>query len=116
MAERNVCFEVEDSVFERIIKREAPAEILYEDDKLIAFLDKYPRAPGHFLVVPKLRSTNLIDIDEATYLHLMKVSRQLAIEQMERLKVSGFKLVVNNGAKADQVIFHTHIHIIPALE
>lgn len=104
-----------DSIFEEIIRGEAEATILYEDERAVAFLDKYPKAPGHFLVVPKLRSTNLIDIDEETYLYLMRLARELALKQIKALGVSGFKLVVNNGREADQVIPHTHIHIIPAL-
>lgn len=106
----------EKTIFESIIARDLPATIIYEDERVIAFLDIFPQAPGHFLVVPKRFSTNLIDIEEDDFLYLISTARRLAKEEIKRLGVSGFRLIVNSGSKAKQVIFHTHIHIVPAKE
>lgn len=106
---------MQDSVFERIIRGELPAKIIFEDERVIAFLDINPVNPGHFLVVPKLRSTNLFDITEDDLCYLITSARRLALKQVRELGVSGFKLVINNGASSGQVVFHTHVHIIPSL-
>ena len=102
------------TIFQKIITREIPATIIYEDDQVIAFNDIKPVNPGHFLVVPKKLSTNLIDIDEETLKYLIVKAKELAIKVTDEMQVEGFKLVVNNGAKSDQEVFHTHIHIIPS--
>lgn len=106
----------EKTVFQKIIDRELPATILYEDEKVIAILDIFPKATGHFLVIPKKFSVNLIDIEEEDFIYLISTARRLAKEQIAVLGVSGFRLIVNSGAKAKQVVFHTHVHILPAEE
>ena len=99
--------------FQRIIDREIPATIIYEDDKAIAFLDIDPEEKGHFLVVPKQFSENLFDIDEETFAYIFPLARKLALQQIKKLNASGFRLIVNNGESAGQAVFRTHIHIIP---
>ena len=103
-------------IFQKIINKEIKSDIYYEDDMIIAIMDIKPKNPGHFLVIPKNYSKNLIDIsnDEMTYLFLK--SRELAIKKINELKVSGFNLIVNNGEEAGQEIFRTHVHIIPSLK
>nr|WP_318034613.1 HIT domain-containing protein [Mesomycoplasma lagogenitalium] len=103
-----------DKLFLKIINRELPADILYEDDKVIAFLDIKPVRKGHFLVIPKNYSRNLISIKEDDFIYLMTKSRELALEQIKKLNVKGFQLIVNNEPEAKQVVFHTHVHIIPS--
>ena len=100
-------------LFDKIINKEISSDILYEDDKVIAIMDINPKRKGHFLVIPKEHSTNLIDISDDDYLYAMKIARKLAKEMMTKLNVSGFNLIVNNGLDAGQEVFHTHIHIIP---
>lgn len=101
-------------LFLKIIARELPAEIIYEDDKVIAFKDKFPRTKGHFLVVPKNYSTNLFDITDEDLSYAILKARELALIETKKLNVDGFKLVINNGSTSNQVVFHTHIHIIPS--
>ncbi len=103
------------TLFEKIIAKEIPAQIIYEDDRVIAFNDINPEKPGHFLVVPKAVSTNLYDIsdDELTYVVLK--AKELAIKVTKELGVTGFNLKINNGKEAGQEVFHTHVHIIPSL-
>ncbi|WP_033160871.1 histidine triad protein HinT [[Mycoplasma] collis] len=105
-----------DKLFLKIIKKELPAEIIYEDDKVIAFMDKFPVTKGHFLVVPKNYSRNLITISDEDLSYAMLKARELALLQIKKLNVKGFRLIVNNEPEAKQVVFHTHIHIIPSEE
>lgn len=104
----------EKTIFQKIIDREAPAEIIYEDEIVIVIYDAFPVEPGHFLVIPKKFSVNLIDIDEQTFLYCMSIARKIAKEKIKEWKVDGFRLIINNGKNAKQVVFHTHIHIVPA--
>lgn len=101
-------------IFQKIIDKEILSEIIYEDNNFIAFMDINPITNGHFLVVPKEISVNLLDITDKTLSNLMLKARELAKVQIEKLNVSGFKLVVNNGAEAGQEIMRTHVHIIPS--
>ncbi|MBW0594659.1 HIT family protein [Mycoplasmopsis anatis] len=100
-------------VFKKIIDREIPATIVYEDDIVIAFLDAYPEKPGHFLVVPKSESKNIIENTDEEFIHAMKVVRKLINERLIKNGISDFKIQVNTGSKAGQTVFHTHIHVIP---
>ncbi|VEU59694.1 histidine triad protein HinT [Mesomycoplasma neurolyticum] len=103
-----------DKLFLKIINKELPAEIIYEDEKIIAFLDKFPVTNGHFLVVPKNYSRNLITISDDDLSYLMIKARELALIQIKKLNVKGFRLIVNNEPESKQVVFHTHVHIIPS--
>ena len=102
------------NIIESIIKKELPSKIIYEDEKVLAFLDINPVEKGHFLVVPKVKSTNLIDIKDEDLTYLMLKARELALVEIKKLNVKGFKLIVNNGKEAGQEIFWTHVHIIPS--
>lgn len=100
------------TIFTKIINREIPAEIVYEDDLTLAFKDINPQAPIHILVIPKKPIAKLSDSkddDQALLGHLLltvnKVAKQLNIED-------AFRLVINNGAKAGQTVFHIHLHIL----
>ncbi len=102
------------SIFSKIITKEIPAKIIYEDQRVIAFEDTHPIRPGHFLVVPKVFSENLYDIKSDDLSYLINKARELAIKVTKELGVSGFNLQINNGVSAGQEVFHTHIHVIPA--
>ena len=100
------------TIFSRIIAREIPADIVYEDELCLAFRDINPQAPVHVLIVPKKEIARLADAraeDQALLGHLMlaagKVARQLGVGD-------AFRLVVNNGAEAGQSVFHLHLHIL----
>ncbi|WP_036452325.1 histidine triad protein HinT [Mycoplasma buteonis] len=101
------------TIFTKIINREIPANILYEDDKIIAFYDINPKQPGHFLVVPKREAANLLENTDEEIAYAFVKAKELAKEEMLRQEASSFKIVVNTGASAGQVVFHTHIHVIP---
>lgn len=103
-------------IFCKIINNEIPSEKIFEDDFSIAIMDLYPKRPGHFLVIPKKHSTNLIDIDDEDFLKSVAVAKKLANKKIKEMGVSGFNLIVNSGAEAKQEVFHTHIHIIPSIK
>jgi len=99
------------TIFDKIIGREIPADIIYEDDKCIAFNDVSPQAPVHFLVVPKTRIDKLEDAsadDIETLGHLMQVAGLLGKQRASK----GFRLVVNNGKDGCQSVYHLHLHIL----
>lgn len=104
----------EKTIFEKIIDKELPANVLYEDDRVIAIYDINPKTEGHFLVIPKKHSRNLKDIDEQDFQYAISKARELALEEIKKLGVDGFRLIINNEASSKQVVFHTHIHIIPS--
>ncbi len=104
--------DVTESIFSRIIQRELPADILYEDDVCIVINDIAPQAPVHMLVVPKKPIPRLVDADTDDQIllgHLMLVAGDMA----RKFGVDeAFRLVVNNGADAGQTFFHLHLHVL----
>ncbi|EGV00247.1 histidine triad protein HinT [Mycoplasmopsis columbina] len=103
-------------LFLKIINRELPSDILYEDDKCIAIYDKYPFREGHFLVIPKKWSQNVTEMDDETAGHVFNVARKLAKKEILDKGIPGFKIIINTGEMADQTVFHTHVHVIPFRE
>ena len=100
------------TIFEKIIDRELPSNIVYEDDKCIAIEDIAPKAPFHILIIPKKPISKLSEAkkaDEALLGHLMMVVKKVA----EQLDVQdAFNVVVNNGKEAGQTVFHLHLHLL----
>ncbi len=102
-----------DCIFCKIVAREIPAQIVYEDEGTLAFLDINPVNPGHTLVVPKKHSMDVFEIDEHDWAAVMKTSRIVAHALEKALKTDGINLGMNNRAGAGQVIFHAHVHVMP---
>mgnify|MGYP001358494598 CR=1 FL=1 len=103
---------MEATLFEKIINREIPADILYEDELSIVIKDISPQAPTHLLIIPKKvipKLSDATDEDQSILGHLMLVAGKIA-EQLELDET--FRLVVNNGAKAGQSVFHLHLHLL----
>jgi len=105
-----------DTIFQKIIDKELPADIVYEDDSCLAFKDINPVAPVHILIIPKKKIEKISDSsqeDKELLGHLFLVAgdiaKDLGIED-------AFRLVVNNGAGAQQTVFHLHIHLIAGRE
>ena len=100
-----------ETIFSKIIKREIPATIIYEDDLALAFRDVNPQAPVHFLVIPKKPIVKLSEVtieDQALLGHLLLVANKVAVQE----GLESFRLVTNNGAEAGQSVFHLHIHVL----
>jgi histidine triad (HIT) family protein len=100
-------------VFCRIIGGDAPAERVYEDEQVLAFMDIVPVGDGHLLVVPKPHYENLLEADEASLLAVMSASRRLARALKRALSPDGIGVYQLNGAAAGQTVFHYHMHLIP---
>jgi len=101
-----------DCIFCKIIRKEIPSEVVWEDESVLAFRDLSPQAPTHVLIIPKKHIPSLAEStpeDEALLGHLHSVARSVA--EHEGLE-SGFRLVVNTGAGAGQVVFHVHFHLL----
>ncbi|WP_321325112.1 histidine triad nucleotide-binding protein [Thiomicrorhabdus sp.] len=101
----------EKSVFSKIIDREIPAEIIYEDDKCIVINDINPKARVHLLVIPKKPIPTLFDLkpeDKDTMGHMILLLPQLAQSQ----GLDGFKTQINTGESGGQEVFHIHIHLL----
>ena len=101
-----------DTLFSKIINRELPADIVYEDEQCLAFKDINPQAPLHILVIPKKYIEKISDAqgeDQELLGHLMLKAAQVAQKQGFG---DAFRLVVNNGAGAGQAVFHLHVHIL----
>ncbi|XP_055682799.1 adenosine 5'-monophosphoramidase HINT1 [Lutzomyia longipalpis] len=99
------------TIFDKIISKEIPANIIYEDSTCLAFNDIAPQAPVHFLVIPKKRIAMLElakDEDKDILGHLMKVAGSLGQEKAP----NGFRLVVNNGPDGCQSVYHLHLHVL----
>lgn len=101
------------TIFERIIAREIPADIIYEDEHCIAFRDISPQAPYHFLVVPK---TVIPRLGEALPEHKELLGHLLltagAVAQKEGIKDSGFRVTINHGPDGGETVPHLHVHVL----
>ncbi len=101
-----------DTIFGKIIRREIPADIVYEDDLALAFKDINPQAPTHILVIPKKPIPCLSEAtaeDEALLGHLLSTVKKVA----EKVGLTnGYRVVINNGADGGQTVDHLHLHIL----
>ncbi|KAM8983670.1 adenosine 5'-monophosphoramidase HINT1 [Guaruba guarouba] len=101
-----------DTIFGKIIRKEIPANIIYEDEQCLAFHDISPQAPTHFLVIPKkpiVRLSEAEDSDESLLGHLMIVGKKCAANLG---LTNGFRMVVNEGPEGGQSVYHVHLHIL----
>ena len=107
---------MENCIFCKIASGEAPADKVYEDDKVVAFLDLRPTNKGHTLVIHKTHTNDLQTTPEEVLTDLMPRVKKIAAGIMKTTGAAGFNLSVNNGAVAGQVVFHLHFHIVPRFE
>lgn len=104
-----------ETIFSKIIAREIPADIVYEDDLVLAFLDISPVNYGHTLVIPKEPFVNAFDAEPETLAHMMKVGQKVAQALKKSGLAEGVNLIMNNDAIAGQEVFHAHLHVVPRL-
>jgi histidine triad (HIT) family protein len=103
----------EETIFGKIIRREIPANIVYQDERVTAFRDINPQAPTHILIVPNKLIPTVNDVtpeDEAVLGHLFIVAAQIA--QQEGIAEDGFRLLVNCNKHGGQVVYHLHMHLL----
>ncbi len=101
--------------FDKLVSKQIPSTIIYEDDSCMAFRDISPQAPVHFLVIPKKkdgmnRLSNMREDQEALVGHLMFVAQKVA--HQEGLVRGGYRLIVNDGVNGGQSVYHLHIHVL----
>jgi len=98
------------SLFTRIINREIPADIVYEDDYVVAFRDIVPVAPVHIILVPRAEITGVTTLPETgDHTHLLNAAKKVA-EQLGL--TNGFRLVINQGEDGGQTVDHLHVHLL----
>jgi histidine triad (HIT) family protein len=101
-----------DTIFAKIIRREIPAEIVYEDDEVMAFKDIHPQAPVHLLVIPKkpIPQISLATSEDQTLLgKLLLTAQKVALDAGLD---NGYRLVINNGKDGGQTVYHLHLHVL----
>ncbi|HWW85566.1 MAG TPA: histidine triad nucleotide-binding protein [Vicinamibacterales bacterium] len=102
-----------DCLFCKIVAREIPASVVYEDDRVLAFNDINPQGPTHILVVPKRHIETLNDLTEADDSLIGEVVRRASVLARERgISNGGFRTVFNTNRDAGQTVFHIHLHLI----
>jgi histidine triad (HIT) family protein len=107
----------DDNLFAKILRGEIPSVKVYEDDEVLAFMDIFPQARGHVLVVPKtVRARNFLELPPEKVAPLMARVHRLTIAVTKALNPDGVTVTQFNGAPAGQTIFHLHFHIIPRYE
>ncbi len=104
---------MQDCIFCKIVRKEIPSQIVYEDERVVAFKDINPVAPVHLLLIPKEHLANILDINEANaelvgHIHLVanKLAREAGIAE------KGFRIVTNCNKEGGQIIYHLHYHLI----
>ncbi len=103
----------EETIFSKIIRKEIPADIVYEDETVLAFRDIAPQAPVHILIIPKKLIPTVNDIDsedEQTIGHMFVVAAQLA--ECNGVDKSGYRLTINCNSDGRQEVFHMHMHLM----
>lgn len=103
----------EETIFSKIIRKEIPADVVYQDDLVTAFRDINPRAPSHILIIPNTLIPTVNDVteaDEAVMGRLFTVARKLAKE--EGIDDEGYRLIVNCNAHGGQEVYHIHMHLV----
>jgi histidine triad (HIT) family protein len=108
---------MKDCIFCKIAKKQIPSEtIIYENDKVMAFLDIAPANPGHTLVIPKGHYPNLLETPDDVLKEIIVAVRKVAKAVKAGVDADGVTVTINTDKAAGQVIFHTHIHIIPRFD
>ena len=100
-------------LFCKIAKGEIPSEKIYENEHVLAFLDIHPNNPGHTLIIPKEHYADFLETPDNVLTEIMSAGKKIAPKIMEAVGAHGFNTVFNTRPAAGQVVFHTHMHIIP---
>ena len=104
------------NIFSKIIKGDASCVKVLENEFILAFMDVMPQAPGHTLVIPKCKTTNLLDLPEEYFPHLMRATQKIVKSIKKVYSPAGVMVLQLNGSEAGQTVFHLHFHIIQRRE
>ena len=103
-------------IFCRIAQKQVPASLIFEDEKVLAFLDVKPLNEGHTLVIPKAHYEGIFEIPQVLIGYLHGVAKQIALAVKKATGADGISIIQQNGKAAGQEIFHLHVHVIPRYE
>jgi histidine triad (HIT) family protein len=106
----------ESCIFCKIVTKQAPASIIYEDETVMAFLDIRPLNEGHTLVIPKKHYVDIFDIPEDQLSQVHTVAKQVSTAVKKATNADGISIIQQNDKAAGQDIFHFHVHIVPRFE
>lgn len=106
----------QDCIFCKIVRREIPACVVYEDENLLAFLDLSPIHEGHTLLIPKVHYETVLDVPESTGALIVPALRHIGRAIIQATNAGGFNVLQNNFPIAGQVVPHVHWHLIPRFE
>ena len=101
------------NIFAKILRGELPCHKVYEDAKVLAFLDIMPRAPGHALVLPKAPARNILDVAPDDLAEVMRIAQKIAKVSVGVFGADGVTVQQFNEGAGGQVVFHLHVHVIP---
>ena len=104
---------MEKCTFCKIVNGEIPSRKVYEDEKVLAFLDVNPISKGHVLIIPKKHFENIFDIDEDYLKKIITVSKKISLMVKDNLNANGINILHASGKDAQQSVFHFHIHLVP---
>ena len=102
-----------DNIFARILRGEADAHVVLEDEHCLAFMDVMPQSSGHTLVIPREPAADLFQIGAESLMHLARTTQRIARAVKTAFEPDGIMVVQLNGAAAGQTVFHIHFHVIP---
>ena len=102
-----------DCLFCKIIAKQIPSEIVYDNEVVMAFMDIKPVNPGHVLVIPKVHYADFASTPAETLAEVTRVAQHLAKAMMSATGATGFNIGVNNGRDAGQLVDHMHLHVMP---
>jgi histidine triad (HIT) family protein len=106
----------DDNIFAKVLRGEVPCVKVYEDDAVISFMDLFPQAPGHTLVVPKEAAVNIFDLSSDALKATIERVQTIAAAVRKALQPDGITIMQFNGSAAGQSVFHIHFHIVPRTE
>lgn len=104
---------MEECLFCKIIRKEIPAQFVFEDEQSVAVLDVNPRAPGHTMVLPRAHAENILELENASIGPVFKTVKRVMAALRRAFGPDGFSIGINHGRAAGQAIDHLHVHIIP---
>lgn len=103
-------------IFCRIVRKEIPSTVVYEDDHVLGFLDVSPVRPGHTLIIPKAHYPQILDVPQDLAGPLLLATQKVGHALMKATGAQGFNMLQNNFAAAGQMVYHVHWHLIPRSE
>lgn len=106
----------EECVFCKIVRKEAPSSVVYEDSEVLVFMDIRPVSEGHTLVIPKQHYENIFETPEEQIAAVLKITKRISAAVKVATNADGISIVQQNGKAAGQEVFHLHVHIIPRFE